>query len=301
MGFVKVVKNVPYFKRYQVKYRRRREGKTDYYARKRLVVQDRNKYNTQKYRMIVRFTNKDIICQIAYARIDGDKIVCAAYAHELPKYGVKVGLTNYAAAYCTGLLLARRVLKKFNLDSIYAGCEEVTGEQYQVESIDGSPGAFRCYLDVGLARTTTGARIFGAMKGAVDGGLDIPHGVKRFPGYDGESKEFHADVHRKHIFGQHVADYMRLLQQDDEEAYKKQFAQYIKHGISPDSVEDLYKKAHAAIRQDPEHEKKPEKPEGEAKKKKRWNRAKLSEKQRKDRIRQKKEAFLKKKEAGGDE
>jgi len=47
---------------------------------------------------------------------------------------------------------------------------------YQVESIDGQPGAFRCYLDVGLARTTTGARVFGAMKGAVDGGLDIPHG-----------------------------------------------------------------------------------------------------------------------------
>jgi len=297
MGFVKVIKNVPYFKRYQVKYRRRREGKTDYYARKRLVIQDRNKYNTQKYRLIVRFTNKDIVCQIAYARIDGDKIVCAAYAHELSKYGVKVGLTNYAAAYCTGLLLARRVLKKFNLDGIYAGCEEVTGEQYQVESVAGSPGAFRCYLDVGLARTTTGARVFGAMKGAVDGGLDIPHGVKRFPGYDGESKEFHADVHRKHIFGQHVADYMRLLQQDDDDAYKKQFAQYIKLGISPDSVEDLYKKAHAAIRANPEHEKKPEKEV----KKKRWNRAKLSEKQRKDRIRQKKEAYLKKLAAGDDE
>jgi len=36
-------------------------------------------------------------------------ILCAAYSHELPRYGVKVGLTNYAAAYCTGLLLARRV------------------------------------------------------------------------------------------------------------------------------------------------------------------------------------------------
>ena len=47
--------------------------------------------------------------QIAYAKIEGDVIVCAAYAHELPQYGVKVGLTNYAAAYCTGLLLARRV------------------------------------------------------------------------------------------------------------------------------------------------------------------------------------------------
>lgn len=47
--------------------------------------------------------------QIAYAKIEGDMIVCAAYSHELPKYGVTVGLTNYAAAYCTGLLLARRV------------------------------------------------------------------------------------------------------------------------------------------------------------------------------------------------
>ena len=41
--------------------------------------------------------------------------------------------------------------------------------------MDGEPGAFRCYLDVGLVRTSTGARVFGAMKGAVDGGLDMPH------------------------------------------------------------------------------------------------------------------------------
>jgi len=68
-----------------------------------------------------------------------------------------------------------QLLKKLGLDGIYSGCEEVNGEQYHVESIDGQPGAFRCYLDVGLARTTTGARVFGAMKGAVDGGLDIPH------------------------------------------------------------------------------------------------------------------------------
>lgn len=40
------------------------EGKTDFFARKRLVIQEKNKYNTPKYRMIVRFTNKDIICQV---------------------------------------------------------------------------------------------------------------------------------------------------------------------------------------------------------------------------------------------
>lgn len=62
--FVKVVKNRAYFKRYQVKFKRRREGKTDYYARKRLVIQDKNKYNTPKNRIIVRFTNTDIIAQV---------------------------------------------------------------------------------------------------------------------------------------------------------------------------------------------------------------------------------------------
>lgn len=41
------------------------EGKTDYFARKRLVIQDKNKYNTPKYRMIVRFSNRDICCQVS--------------------------------------------------------------------------------------------------------------------------------------------------------------------------------------------------------------------------------------------
>jgi len=298
MGFVKVVKNKAYFKRFQVKFKRRRDGKTDYYARKRLIVQDKNKYNTPKYRMIVRFTNKDIITQIAYAKIEGDHIVCAAYAHELPRYGLKVGLTNYAAAYCTGLLLARRLLKKFGLDEIYAGAESVTGDQYNVEDIEGKPGAFRAYLDIGLARTTTGARIFGAMKGAVDGGIDIPHSTKRFPGYDSESKEFNADVHRKHIFGQHVADYMRMLMEEDEEAYKRQFSQFIKLGITPDELEDIYAKTHAAIRKNPEAQPKPQKKDLV---KKRWNRAKYTLAARKNKVAQRKKAIIQKLDAGGDE
>jgi len=56
--FVAVLKNKAYFKRYQPKFKRRREGKTDYFARKRLCVQDKNKYNTPKYRLVVRVTNK---------------------------------------------------------------------------------------------------------------------------------------------------------------------------------------------------------------------------------------------------
>jgi large subunit ribosomal protein L5e len=296
MGFVKVVKNKSYFKRYQVKYKRRRQGKTDYYARRRLVVQDKNKYNTPKHRLIVRITNKDIICQVAYARIEGDVVICAAYAHELPQYGIKVGLTNYAAAYSTGLLLARRLLKKYNLDGIYKGLEEANGEDYCVEDVEDKPGAFRAYLDVGLARTTTGARLFGVMKGAVDGGIDVPHNNKRFPGYDSEGKEFHADIHRKHIMGQHVAEYMRMLLEDDEEAYKKQFSQYIKLGITADDIEGIYKQAHATIRARPEH--KPLEKDRSKLVKKRWNRAKMTLAERKNRVAQRKAAHLKKLEEG---
>lgn len=288
MGFVKVVKNKQYFKRYQVKFKRRREGKTDYYARKRLIFQDKNKYNTPKYRLIVRLSNRDITCQIAYSRIEGDRIVCAAYSHELPKYGIKVGLTNYAAAYCTGLLVARRILQKLGLDSLYSGCTEVTGEQYNVEPLSDGPGAFRCYLDVGLSRTTTGARVFGAMKGAVDGGLNIPHSVKRFPGYSAETKSFNADVHRAHIFGQHVADYMRTLEEEDEEAFKKQFSKYIQLGIRADDLEEIYKKAHASIRSDPLHKK----VDKTGVVKKRWTAKKLTLEQRKQRVADRKAAYL---------
>ena len=46
--------------------------------------------------------------------------------------------------------------------------------------------------------------------------------------------------------GQNVADYMRYLVEEDEDAYKKQFSQYIKNNVTPD-MEEMYKKAHDAI------------------------------------------------------
>lgn len=65
------------------------------------------------------------------------------------------------------------------------------------------------------------------------------YSTKRFPGYDSESKEFNAEVHRKHIMGQNVADYMRYLMEEDEDAFKKQFSQYIKNNVTPDIVRCL--------------------------------------------------------------
>ena len=141
-----------------------------------------------------------------YATIAGDVVVAAAYSHELPEFGLKVGLTNYAAAYATGLLVARRVLTKLGLAETYQarralrhassifcksayvhcshqpwhalyltaclacglhhaqGVEEADGEDYNVEAVEDGPRPFYCLLDAGLKRTSTGSKVFAALK-----------------------------------------------------------------------------------------------------------------------------------------
>lgn len=189
------------------------------------------------------------------AELGGDKVFAAAYSHELKRYGINHGLTNWAAAYSTGLLVARRALKKLKLDETFTGVEEPDGEMTLTEAQETEDGEsrrpFKCFLDVGLTRTSTGARVFGAMKGASDGGIYIPHSEKRYPGYDIESKELDAETLRKYIFAGHVAEYMETLADDDEERYKSQFQCYLDDDIEADGLEDVYTEAHGKIREDP--------------------------------------------------
>lgn len=289
MGFLKVVKNKSYFARYQVKYRRRREGKTNYARRYALVIQDKTKYASHKYRLVVRFTNKDTICQIIYSKIQGDFVLAAAYGHELTRYGFPVGHTNYAAAYAIGLLVARRVLKKLKLDTKYQGNKSVDGEDYLVTPIDGDSRPFKCFLDVGLRRTSTGSKVFAAMKGATDGGLNIPHSVSRFVGYDTEAKKLKAATLRSYIFGGHVSSHMSELEDEDPESYQSHYSRYIKAGLSSDKLEAAYKKLHEAIRAKPEAV-----PAGKKKPatQKRWNMVKLSFEQRRKAIADKKAVIM---------
>jgi len=254
MAFTKLVKNSAYYSRFQTKYKRRRATKTDYYARKRLITQAKNKYNAPKYRLVVRFTNRDIIMQIVTSEIGGDKVFVSAYAHELRAYGIEHGLTNWAAAYATGLLIARRALHKLGLNETFTGVEEADGEYTLTEAADEDGETrrpFKAHLDVGLARTSTGARVFGAMKGASDGGILVPHSENRFPGYDNETEELDTETLKKYIVGGHVAEYMETLADDDEERYKSQFQKYLDDDVEADGLEDLYTEAHAAIREDP--------------------------------------------------
>jgi large subunit ribosomal protein L5e len=126
-----------------------------------------------------------------------------------------------SSAYATGLLVARRALTKLGLADKYQGVTEPDGTLSLTQSLDDedAPRPFKCYLDVGLKRTTTGSRVFGAMKGASDGGIFIPHSDKRFPGYDSENKKLDASVLKKYILGGHVAEYMESLEEEDEERF----------------------------------------------------------------------------------
>merc|ERR1719265_2875661 len=141
----------------------------------------------------------------------------------------------------------------------FKGVEEVTGEEFHVEDdYEGDRRPFKAVLDVGLKRTTIGSRVFGVLKGAVDGGLHVPHSTKKFPGakVDEKNVEYDAEFHKERIFGGHVSEYMESLKDEDETAYQKMYAKYIEEDVEPDGMADMYEEAHKKIRENPIKEKK---------------------------------------------
>ena len=293
MPFVKIQKNNVYSKRFQVHFRRRRLGKTDYYQRKRLILQRKNKYNTAKWRFVVRRTNQKIICQVVWSTIAGDKVKVQADSSELKRWGVTAGLSNFSAAYATGLLTSRRLLKCLDEENKGAGLnyfkefeliKEADGTDVNFQELCMSHDVarpFTCYLDIGLVRPTRGNRVFAAMKGAIDGGIHIPHNAKIFPQKkaqkkekvaaqpakkgkkeepkkeekkkkEDEEEEFDGSVLRDRIFGKHIQAWMDQYakKKDGQEYQFSQWKECLKKSGCKD-IESLYKKVHAEIRKDP--------------------------------------------------
>lgn len=266
MPFVRTLKSNAYYKRYQTKFRRRRESKTDYYARKRMVTQDLNKYGTPKFRLVSRITSHKVIAQVVYSLQKGDKCIAQATSQELKKWGLTTGFTSYSAAYATGLLCARRLLNSFGMADMFKGVSEVDGKDYDVacdaEAVKQSRRPFKAILDIGTVKATVGNRVFGVLKGACDGGLHVPHNVKKYPGYvrgeDGAKGHYEADVHRARIMGEHIDTYMETLKGSSEDDFKRQFGKWTQclSAAKVESVEDLFEKIHEGIRADPSFKKK---------------------------------------------
>ncbi len=86
--------------------------------------------------------------------------------------------------------------------------------------MEDGPRPFYCLLDTGLKRTSTGSKVFAALKGALDGGLDIPHNEKRMVGYDKGAKKMDSETLSKYIYGGHVEEYMETMQEEEPEKYQ---------------------------------------------------------------------------------
>jgi len=236
-----------YFSRFQVKFRRRREGKTDYKARLNMLSQAKNKFNAHKYLLVVRLSNRDICSQITIATISGDKVICSCYAHELSSYGLGVGLTNYSAAYCVGLLCAARCKSKFALSSVCSGTKYDIRDSSKTNTICKSPRPFNLTLDTGLKRTSTGSKIFAVLKGAVDGGITVPHNEKRFVGFDHITKTNDTSIMKKYLSGTHVRDFMIDLKDEEPTKFRSHFSAYICAQIKPEELSRLYEKVHRSL------------------------------------------------------
>ncbi len=131
---------------YNLPFRRRREGRTNYGKRRKLVTSGMT-------RLVVRPSNKHVAAQLVRAQADGDRILASAHSSELKEFGWKAPCGNLPAAYLTGLLAGQRA--KAN-------------------------GVSEAILDIGLHSRGPGSRLFAAAKGAVEAGLSVPHDEKAF-------------------------------------------------------------------------------------------------------------------------
>ena len=134
-------------KRYTLKFRRRREGRTDYHKRLSML-------KSRKNRLVVRKTNSNTIVQVVGYKPDGDVIIASASSSQLKKLGWEHGTANLPAAYLTGYMAGLKAKKAKVGEAI---------------------------VDIGLQAPSHGGRLFAAVKGAIDAGLAVHASQDAFP------------------------------------------------------------------------------------------------------------------------
>lgn len=132
---------------YKVKGRRRREKRTDYAKRLKLLKSEKN-------RLVARILNKTVVAQIIKYNPGGDETLVNTTSLELKKYGWKTGNRNVCTAYLTGLLCGKKAVKR---------------------------GIREAVLDIGLHTPTKWSNVFAVLRGAVEAGLSIKHDKSILP------------------------------------------------------------------------------------------------------------------------
>lgn len=134
--------------RYKVPFRRRREGRTNYHTRRKLII-------SRKPRLVLRKSLKHLRVQLITAEPGGDRTHVSVMSTELKRYSYTGSTSNTPAAYLTGLLAGYRMK---------------------------SAGWNEAILDLGLHPSTRGSRLYAAVKGVRDAGVHVPCDEEVFPG-----------------------------------------------------------------------------------------------------------------------
>jgi len=145
---------------YRVKFRRRRDNKTNYARRLALL-------KSGKTRLVIRKTNRQVLVQFVNFGEKGDRTVSSVTSKALAKFNWPAK-RNLPTAYLTGLLAGKSAMKKGVKDAI---------------------------LDSGLSTPSKSSLLFGALSGVVDAGVSVPHGEELADG--ARLKGAHIDVYAK--------------------------------------------------------------------------------------------------------
>lgn len=184
-----------------VRFRRKREGKTNYGKRLNLLL-------SNKPRVVVRRSLKNIIVQIIEYKESGDNVIVSVSSKELEKkYGWKTSKGNVPSAYLIGLLAGKKAVEK---------------------------GLKEAVLDTGFITSTKGSRVYAVLKGIVDGGLNVPHSKGILPSDDA-------------LKGSNIAKYALELKEKDKERYEKIFANYIRNNKMPEELPKYFEEIKSKI------------------------------------------------------
>lgn len=122
------------------KYRRRRQKKTNYKTRLELL-------KSGIPRLVVRTSNKHVRVQVVKYAADGDIMITSSISSDLKNIGWNHPTSNIPSAYLTGILCGKKTVDANIKTAI---------------------------LDLGLSPIVRGSKIFAAVKGVRDAGLDVP-------------------------------------------------------------------------------------------------------------------------------
>ena len=139
-----------YGKSQRLRPKRRRQGKTDYHRRLRLL-------RSGAPRAVVRVSNTQVICQLVSYNPSGDVILQSVNGKSLTdsySWPEDASKKSIPACYVAGYALGKKAVSAGNHEAV---------------------------LDIGLAASSPGSRVFSALKGMIDAGLDIPHGTSVLP------------------------------------------------------------------------------------------------------------------------